>query len=61
MQNPSTPNAFLPLLRRLAKAAAIKRFFRRGDSPSRIDGIPRCGGYNELFVASRGDRLSTKS
>ena len=61
MQNPSTPNAIPPLLRRLARAAGIKRFVRRDDSPSRIDRIPRCGGYNELFVASRGDRLSAKS
>ena len=60
MQHPSMPKAALLLLRRLARVTGIERVGRRGDPYSRFDRVPRCGGYNELFVVSRRDSSSMK-
>ena len=61
MQNSPAPNMMLQRLRRLLRAVPWLggQLSGAGDKRSSSAGIPRCGGYNELFVMSRQDNISS--
>lgn len=59
MQNSPIPNMMLQRLRRLLRTARGGQLSGAGEKRSSSAGIPRCGGYNELFVMSRQDNISS--
>ena len=59
MQNSPTPKMMLQRLRRLLRAVHGGQLAGAGDKRSSSARIPRCGGYNELFVMSRQDNISS--